>query len=142
MAITAYQTSLSYYLCKVNIHVLSETGERKEKRRRDARGREVGKEESGKNEEERAEEFKMRERRGRKDRRETGGRRGEKRMQGADRRNGEWWSSFLMQVSTLLEAGYGRKNAVPKVEHVAPLRAKPLFQEIFIFNYFELHLID
>ena len=31
--------------------------------------------ESGKNEEERAEEFKMRERSGRKDRRETGGRR-------------------------------------------------------------------
>ena len=86
----------------------------------------MGKEkESGKNEEERAEEFKMRERRGRKD---TGGRRGKKRMQGAREGNWEWWSAFLMQVSTLLGVGYGRKNAVPTVEHVVPLKAKPLFQ--------------
>ena len=84
--------------------------------------------ESGKNEEERAEEFKMRERRGRKDRQETDGRRGKKRMQGAREGNWEWWSAFLMQVSTLLGVGYGRKNAVPTVEHVVPLKAKPLFQ--------------
>ena len=44
--------------------------------------------ESGKNEEERAEEFKMRERSGRKDRRETGGRRGKKSLQGQERGNG------------------------------------------------------
>lgn len=121
MAITAYQTSLSCYLCKVNIHVLPETGEREEKRRGCQRQREVGKEEEGgKNEEEGAEEFTMRERRGRKDGGETGGRRGKKRTQGAREGKCEWWSAFLMHI---VRSGVWQQECSPHSRTCCPFES-------------------